>query len=278
MNEQKEEEEEKIGNNDIKKENEILQKRVTQLSEYTTDLNNQINKLNIKNEEQKKEINEKNNEINNLKEVSYSLINKQKSDLEKKENISPSTHFIITKKTYNKLIWYLVSNINPEDQNFKNKYNYENFSWVSGNIITPNLLNKFNKFEEDEKNDFLVEKEEEINKKDAINNKLNRQLLNKTSGNHKEDNFLMYLNLNKSNSNKNISNIKNNANSSLGDPGKNVEKYKNLLDKLNDYEERELAILLHKKNMLSGPTKKGCNSTNFVFQTDLSNKTSDCYF
>ena len=45
-----------------------------------------------------------------------------------------------------------------------------------------------------------------------------------------------------------------------------------------DKTEKELAILLHKKNMLSGPTKKGCNSTNFVFQTDLSNKTSDCYF
>ncbi len=45
-----------------------------------------------------------------------------------------------------------------------------------------------------------------------------------------------------------------------------------------DKTEKELAILLHKKNMLSGPTKNGCNSTNFAIQTDLSNKTSDCYF
>ena len=77
-----------------KKENEFLQKKVIDLNEYINDLNNQINKLNVKYQEKQKE-------IKNLKEASYSLINKQKDELIKKdkiENISPETHYIICQK------------------------------------------------------------------------------------------------------------------------------------------------------------------------------------
>ena len=231
-------------NEDLKKENEILQKRVIQLNEYTTDLNNQINKLNIKYQEQK-------NEINNLKDVSYSLINKQKNELIKKDymdKISPDTHFIISEKKYNKLKWYLLSNFNPENQNNQKKIiNYDNFSWVTGLQITPNMLDKFKKFinyneyedDDNKKNDLysytqklydkLEEKEEEISKKDLIIRKLNKELQNKTA-NIKDMNFLN--NLNKSNSNQNVRlNIINT--NSCKEFEKDIHKF-NLLNKLND--------------------------------------------
>ena len=238
-----------------KKENDTLQKRVIQLNELIQDLNNQINSLNIKYQEQKKE-------NKNLKEASQALIEKQKNELEQKnkiENISPETHYIITKKSYNKLVWYLVSTINPDNKNDIQINDYDNYKWVTKLVIPQSQLNKFNKFEDDNTkiNDLytyiqkmqsqLEQKEEEISKKDYVYKKLNSQLQNKTA-NIKQEPFLLNKvfneqnshRMNKSNSNQNFTNIKNNANSDVISLGLDMEKYKNLLEQLNDYREREI--------------------------------------
>ena len=239
-----------------KKENEKLQQKIITLNEYIQDLNNQLNSLNIKYKEQKVE-------NNNLKEVSQALLEKQKFDLEqkdKKEHISPETHFIITKKTYKKLIWYLISTINPKSKNENDINDYNNYKWVSELVIPKNQLNKYNKLEEEEIkiNDLysyinklkseLNEKNNIINGKESKNKKINIELQNKTAGtNIKGGTFFLNkvlsgeknINISKSNSNHNYSN-KYNTNSCLGgEPMGDVEKYKNLLDKLNDYSERE---------------------------------------
>ena len=93
----------------------------------------------------------------------------------------------------------------------------------------------------------LEQKEEEINKKNYENQKLNDKLQNKSSNIQVGKLFLTKVlnndksnnnnNNNKSNSNQNT--LKNNANSYLGGNNGDLEKYKNLLDKLNDYDERE---------------------------------------
>jgi len=190
-----------------KKENEFLQKKVIDLNEYINDLNNQINKLNIKYQEKQKE-------IKNLKEASYSLINKQKDELIKKdkiENISPETHYIICQKKYHKLKWYLMTNINPNEQKYKYIDNYEDFMWVNGASISQSLLNKFIKLDDDEieindlhsYNKALGSK---INENYIINdnNKLKLNSIKKLKNKPKEENFL--INLNKDNSNKDYSN------------------------------------------------------------------------
>jgi len=178
---------------------------------------------------------------------------------DKHQNISPETHYIITKKTYNKLIWYLISIINPNDKNLIKNSGYEMFKWVSELSIPKFQLNKYNKFEDDETKindlydyikklqDKLEQKTEELSKRNYENQKLNDKLQNKSSNIKVGKLFLTKVlnndksnnnNANKSNSNQNT--IKNNANSYLS--GNNIgdmEKYKNLLDKLNDYDERE---------------------------------------
>ena len=244
-----------IDENEIKKENEVLQQRVIQLNNLIEELNTQSNELNVKYANIKKE-------NANLKEASKALLEKQKNEMEQKdklEKISPETHYIITKKTYNKLIWYLISIINPNDKSQNKNIQYENFRWVTEKSIPKNQLNKFNKFEDDETKiddlysyikkmqNKLEEKEEEINKKNYENQKLNNKLQNKSSNikvgklfltkmlnNDKSNNIN---NANKSNSNQNT--LKNNANSYYGGNQGDMEKYKNLLDQLNDYDERE---------------------------------------
>ena len=239
-----------------KKENETLQKRVIQLNELIQDLNKQINNLNIKYQEQKKE-------NKNLKEVSQALIEKQKNELELKDKIdriSPETHYIITKKSYNKLVWYLVSTINPDNKNDIQINDYNNYKWVTELVIPQSLLNRFNKFEDDDSkinylntyiqkmHSQLEKKEEEISKKDYVNKKLNNQLQNKTANIKQEPFFLNKVfnneqsnhKMNKSNSSQKFTNIKNNANSDVISPGQDIEKYKNLLEQLNDYGEREI--------------------------------------
>jgi chromosome segregation ATPase len=238
-----------------KKENDTLQKRVIQLNELIQDLNNQINSLNIKYQEQKKE-------NKNLKEVSQALIEKQKNVLEQKDkidHITPETHYIITKKSYNKLVWYLVSTVNPDNKNDIQINDYDNYKWVTELVIPQSILNRFNKFEDNDTkiNDLnayiqkmqnkLEQKEEEISKKDYANKKLNSQLQNKTA-NIKQKPFLLNKEfneqnshrMNKSNSNQIFTNIKNNANSDAISLGQDVEKYKNLLEQLNDCGEREI--------------------------------------
>ena len=160
-------------------------------------MNEQLNSLNLKYQDNKKIINEKELEINNLKEVSRALIEKQKNDLEKKEKnerISPDTHFIICKKKFYSLSWYLVSNINPKDKKIPNdkKNNYDNYKWVTELIIPKNQLNRYNKFKDDDNNisnnsyiknlnKKLELKEEELNKLNYKNKQLNEKLQNKSS-------------------------------------------------------------------------------------------------
>ena len=258
-NKEKESKSENIINNneikDLKKENDVLQKRVIQLNNLIEELNTQINELNIKYSNIKKE-------NLNLKEASQAILEKQKQDIEQKDklqNISPETHYIITKKTYNKLIWYLISIINPNDKNLIKNSGYEMFKWVPELSIPKSQLSKYNKFEDDETKindlydyikklqDKLEQKTEELSKRNYENQKLNDKLQNKSSNIKVGKLFLTKVlnndksnnnNANKSNSNQNT--IKNNANSYLS--GNNIgdmEKYKNLLDKLNDYDERE---------------------------------------
>ena len=247
-----------INAKEIQKENDVLQKRVIQLNNLIEDLNTQINELNIKYSKLKKE-------NINLTEASQALLEKQKQQMENKDkidNISPDTHYIITKKTYNKLIWYLISIINPNDKNMAKNSTYDNYKWVTELSIPKTQLNKFNKFEDDDAKindlysyiktmqDKLEKKEDELNKKNYENIKLNDKLQNKTSNIKVGKLFLTkMLNNDKINNNNNINNksasnqnntLKNNATSYMG--GNNngdMEKYKNLLDQLNDYDERE---------------------------------------
>ena len=239
-----------------KKENEKLQQKIIALNECIQDLNNQLNSLTDKYKEQKKE-------NNNLKQASQALLEKQKYELEqkdKKEFISPETHFIITKKTYKKLIWYLISTIDPKNQNENDINDYNNYKWVTELILPKTQLSKYNRMEEEEItiNDLysykkklkseLNDKNIIINNKEYENKRINNDLQNKTASTSiKGGTFFLNKvlnndksnNINKSNSNHNFTN-KYNANSCLGgEPMGDVEKYKNLLDKLNDYSERE---------------------------------------
>ena len=234
-------------NNDIKKENNTLLRTNSQLNEYITELNQKLNSLQIKYQESKKIINEKELKIKDLEDVSKALIEKQKTDLEKKDkadHISPSTHFIVAKKKFNELTWYLVSRLNPADEK---KKDYEDFKWVTEKVIPNRQLSKYNKFKEDDSklnnNSYikklyqrLEQKEEEVNKLNYKNKKLNEQLQNKSSSVKNNKLFMnKYMDntertgMNKSNSNKNIINTE-------GNQGSN-----SLIDKIiNYYDNREI--------------------------------------
>ena len=265
--------------NEMKKENDNLNKTNSQLNEYITQLNEQLNTLNLKIQENKSLLKEKELEINNLKEVSKALIDKQKNDLEQKdknERISPDTHFIICKKQYNKLIWYLVSKINPNDEKAskEKKNNYNDYKWVTELVIPKNQIYKYNKFYDDENiiinkninnnsyiqklNKQLEEKEEELNKLNYKNKKLNERIQNKSSNIKKSENLLfgkssennVKINLNKSNSNKNVIKTENNINSDNN----------SIIDKIiNYYDNRELSY----KNEISKLETKIRNTEDF---------------
>ena len=236
----------------IKKENDILQNRVIQLNTLIEELNTQSNQLNMKYSNLKKE-------NKNLKDVSQALIEKQKKEIEEKDKldkISPNTHYIITKKTYNNLIWYLVSIIDPNDKSLLKKSGYESYKWVSELSIPKSQLIKYNKFEDDEtkinelhsyiqKFDKFGKKEEEKYKNNINinlenpNHKLSEKFQNKSSNIKIGNIFLSKLlnnNNDKSNLNNNINSnhntLKNNANSYMNNQ---IGDIKNLLDELNDY-------------------------------------------
>ena len=236
----------------IKKENDILQNRVIQLNTLIEELNTQSNQLNMKYSNLKKE-------NKNLKDVSQALIEKQKKEIEEKDKldkISPNTHYIITKKTYNNLIWYLVSIIDPNDKSLLKKSGYESYKWVSELSIPKSQLIKYNKFEDDEtkinelhsyiqKFDKYGKKEEEKYKNNINinlenpNHKLSEKFQNKSSNIKIGNIFLSKLlnnNNDKSNLNNNINSnhntLKNNANSYMNNQ---IGDIKNLLDELNDY-------------------------------------------
>ena len=236
----------------IKKENDILQNRVIQLNTLIEELNTQSNQLNMKYSNLKKE-------NKNLKDVSQALIEKQKKEIEEKDKldkISPNTHYIITKKTYNNLIWYLVSIIDPNDKSLLKKSGYESYKWVSELSIPKSQLIKYNKFEDDEtkinelhsyiqKFDKFGKKEEEKYKNNININlenpkhKLSEKFQNKSSNIKIGNIFLSKLlnnNNDKSNLNNNINSnhntLKNNANSYMNNQ---IGDIKNLLEELNDY-------------------------------------------
>ena len=208
-------------------------------------MNEQLNALNLKYQDIKNILNEKDAEIIDLKEVTKALLDKQKNDLElkdKNERISPHTHFIISKKRYNQLVWYLVSIINPNDDKISNdkKNNYNNYKWVTELVIPKNQLDKYNKFiDEDSKNKIKQNKSLSVK-----NEKIGKILENKEK-----------FGLNKSNSNKNVINI-----------DKNIKSENNsIIDKIiNYYDNRELTY----KNEISKLETKIKNTEDFQFKTN----------
>ena len=178
----------------IKKENEILKKKINQLNDCANDLNNQIKEKNI--------------EINNLKEASYSLINKQKNEFERRDKnknnkITPETYCIISQKKYNDLTWYLISNIFPNEKIVPKKY--DNFRWVTGESIDPNLFQKFYN-DEVKLNDiysYIKKLQDKLDQKEEENKK-NYKLKNNSESIKNETSSYFDKSLNKSNSYKNI--------------------------------------------------------------------------
>jgi len=188
----------KLNNNiysdNIKKENEILKKKINQLNDCTNDLNNQIKEKNI--------------EINNLKEASYSLINKQKNEFERRDKnknnkITPETYCIISQKKYNDLTWYLISNIFPNEKIIPKKY--DNFRWVTGESIDPNLFQKFYNDEVKLKDiySYIKKLQDKLDQKEEENKK-NYKLKNNSESIKNETSSYFDISLNKSNSYKNI--------------------------------------------------------------------------
>ena len=196
----------------IKKENEILKKKINQLNDSNKDLNNQIK--------------EKNKEINNLKEASYSLINKQKNEFERRDKnknnkITPETYCIISQKKYNDLTWYLISNIFPNEKIVPKKY--DNFRWVTGESIDPNIFQKFYN-DEVKLNDiysYIRKLQDKLDQKEEENKK-NYKLKNNSESIKNETSSYFDISLNKSNSYKNIN--KNKINSYINENNEEFEK------------------------------------------------------
>ena len=236
------EESNKIKYNEIKTENDNLNKIISQLNENLTKSNEELKSLILKNEENEKTLKEKELEIKNLEDVSRALLDKQKNYLEekdKKEYISPDTHYIISKKVYNQLTWYLVSIFNPNDKTISNDKinNYNNYKWVTGLTISKNQLKKYNVIENGESQQ-SEQKEEKLYNLKINDKKLKDKNQNKSTSvkdkkilfgkfNDNGDKFQ----LNKSNSNKNVINIENRHN----------DEENSLISKIiNYYENREL--------------------------------------
>ena len=178
---------------------------------------------------------------------------------QKKLNLNPEICSIITNKRFKKLMWYLIykkptisKDNNDKKSNENEENNYDNYFWVTDNVIKNDDLKKFNKFEDDnDKNNELKEyvinlqqklekKEENINKLDYQNKKLTKELLNKTANlkgnikltkNPKDNNFP-----NSFNDNKTL---------------ENEVKYKNIFEKLNQREKHlnnQITILKEQLN------------------------------
>ena len=215
------------------------------------------NKLNLLNEEissVNSKLESKEKELNNMKEISKAMIEKEQKKLEEEQNIEPNNTTIISSKNHKKLTWYLIYKYNKNNEKMPkpDENNYSNYIWVTGNIIRREKLKKFNSFENDEKKIMelqqyvfdlqkkLEKKEESISKLDYKNKKLNEQIQNKTAGVKGGDFILSHI----SDSEKNK--MKNNfANSiSSNDNAINeIDKYKKILEQLNDSNKRE--IILH---------------------------------
>ena len=249
------------------KETDLFIKKVEELSNQNRNLLEQINNITDKYQKQKKLLTETNKELENMKEVSKSLLEKEKSKAIENNissNINPNTYSIITNKRYKKLIWYLMykksSTNSIEDEN-----NYNNYQWVSNLVLKNNELKKYNNFEdENDKNKELKEyvfnlqkklesKEEFINKLDYQNKKLTNQLHNKTA-NLKGNNIL----------------AKNSKDVNLANSFTEMDnKYKNVLEKLNQSNQREKH--LHNQIILLKEKLNEQNNLESTFPHDIKN-------
>ena len=201
-----------INKENQKKEYEILLKRIEELSSQNNKLTKHINALNLKN-------------------------------ISQNPNISPNNYRIIANKYHNKLLWYLLFKKSSPPEVILDEKDYNNYIWVKESEIKKEDLNKYNEFE-DEKNKInelkefnmalqkkLEIKEEKINKLDYQNQKLSNQLHNKTA-NIKGINLL----------NKQSKDNSNFANSFNTEAAENERKYKNILEKLNDSNKRNIHL------------------------------------
>ena len=190
------------------KESEILLKRIEELSNENNKLTNHINTLTSKN-----------------------------------TIISPNNYTIITTKHHKKLLWYLLFKKSSSTEEKKDSKDYNNYIWVKETDIKKEDLKNFNKFEEEknkinEYKEYILElqkklelKEEKINQLDYKNQKLSSQLHNKTA--NIKGNTISLTKQYKDNSN-----FANSFNTEAADN----EKYKHLLDKLNDSNKRNIHL------------------------------------
>ena len=234
------------------KEDNILLKKIEELSGQNNKLLNQINTINSKYYEQKKKLLEESKKLQNIEKARL-------KEEQEKQNLNPEICRIIANKRFKKLIWFLIykkPTINKDKNDKKNneneENNYDNYFWVTNDKIKNDDLKKFNKFEDDnDKNNELKEyvinlqqklekKEEDLNKLDYQNKKLTKELLNKTANlkgniklikNSKDNNFP-----NSFNDNKTL---------------ENEVKYKNIFEKLNKREKHlnnQITILKEQLN------------------------------
>ena len=234
-----------------KKNQEIIEQKEKQIQQ----LNEQISLLNIYkqkdiiNKDSKykesdmllRKIEDLTNENNKLSKYINTLNSKNLA-------LSPDNYTIIANKYHEKLIWYLLQKKTALVDSKKYSNDYNNYIWVKGTEIKKEDLTKYNKFE-DEKNNLaeltkciidkqnkLKIKEEKINELDLMNQKLSSQLHNKTANIKGNNNNIFSGKQGKDNSN-----FANSFNTEAADN----EKYKNLIEKLNDSNKRNLH--LHKQ-------------------------------
>ena len=249
-------------NNKIIIENKTLENKLNKISEENNIYNTQLIELNKKYQEQIILIQEKEKDLNNMKEASKAILEKHKKLVEEKNpKIEPNLYTLITSKKYNKLTWYLLQKkTDIKNNNNINNDIYNKFIWVNGNILTKELLDKFNKFEDDEQKikdlqeyninlqKKLERKEESISILDYKNKKLMEQIQNKTFAN--TGNNKLKFNLIK---NDHINSLNNNG--SMGERGFESEKFKNILQQLNYSNLRE-SKLQKEVNKLKEKLKK----------------------
>ena len=242
-------------NNKIIIENKTLENKLNKISEENNIYNTQLIELNKKYQEQIILIQEKEKDLNNMKEASKAILEKHKKLVEEKNpKIEPNLYTLIASKKYNKLTWYLLQKkTDIKNNNNINNDIYNKFIWINGNILTKELLDKFNKFEDDEQKikdlqeyninlqKKLERKEESISILDYKNKKLMEQIQNKTFAN--TGNNKLKFNLIK---NDHINSLNNNG--SMGERGFESEKFKNILQQLNYSNLRE-SKLQKKKNL-----------------------------
>jgi len=250
-------------NKNIILQNETLQNELDKLNQENNDINIQLNEMNKKYQEQKKIIQEKDKELTNMKEASKAILEKHKKIMEEKtQKYDPNFWNLISTKKYNKLTWYLLQKkLDQKNINYNTNI-YEKFIWVNGDTITKNELSKFNQIEEDHQKiikdlqDFnynlqkkLERKEESINILDYKNKKLMEQIQNKTFANTGNNKL-------KFNLGKNDNTIKNNINGSMGERGFESEKFKNILQQLNNSNLRETKLQNEVKKLKEKLKKK----------------------